>query len=72
MRGYILSIISLTMHLMNYCLYIFILYLFSRFTVFSTSDNCFVTYNSDPLVIPTIQSYTVYYAPNTTEGKKIL
>ena len=54
---------------MNYCLH-FILYLFSRFTVFSTSDNCFVTYNSDPLVIQTIQSYTVYYAPNTTEGKE--
>ena len=39
-----------------------------RFTVFNFDYNCFVTYNSDPLVIPRTDSYILYYAPNTTEG----
>ncbi|XP_019856993.1 PREDICTED: ATP-binding cassette sub-family A member 3-like, partial [Amphimedon queenslandica] len=38
-----------------------------RFTVFNFDYNCFVTYNSDPLVIPRTDSYILYYAPNTTE-----
>ena len=42
-----------------------------RLSLFKAEDKCFVTFDSDPLVIPTIGSYNVYYAPNTSQSGKI-
>ena len=44
---------------------------FDRVSLFKAEDKCFVTFESDPLVIPTIGSYDVYYAPNTSQSGKI-
>ena len=43
--------------------------LYLRVSVLPDEERCFATFDSDPLTIPQITTYTVYYAPNTEEGK---
>lgn len=43
-----------------------------RLGLFSAEDRCFVTFESDPLIIPNLGTpYNLYYAPNTSvTGKR--
>ena len=35
---------------------------------FEVKKQCFITFDSDHLVVPNTGNYTIYYAPNTSEG----
>jgi ATP-binding cassette subfamily A (ABC1) protein 3 len=42
-----------------------------RIGLFTPEDRCFVTFESDPLIIPFMGSYNIYYAPNDTEANAL-